>query len=60
MTIACVQHEAVLEHEGGDPEIIRWHRRSPTAQLGERSRVVKRGLFIRTEHGDSGLGQETP
>jgi hypothetical protein len=58
MLVACQKRKLVLDDQRGDPEIVGGNRRSLTAQLGEQSRVMMGGLFVRQQQAHPGGIQE--
>lgn len=46
VAIAVAEDEVVLQHQGGDPQIVGRYRRSLAPQLPKESRVVMRRLVV--------------
>ena len=58
--VARAKNETMLQHQRGDPHVIRWDRRALLAQLTIHRRVVVGGLLVREENRDTGSKQKTP
>src|SRR5471030_3354898 len=53
-----VQHEAVLQHQRRDPNIVRGYRRTLEPELTKNARVVEGGLIVREKHVNAVLEQK--
>ena len=60
MCVGRAEDQAVLNDEGGDPEVVRRDRASLPLQIAVQSGVVMRCLFIRQQQADLRLPQEFP
>ena len=58
--VARAKNETMLQHQRGDPHVIRRNRRALLAQLTIHRRVVVGGLLVREENRDTGSKQKTP
>jgi hypothetical protein len=56
--IPSVQHEVVLQNEGGEPHVIRWDGGPLFPELAKQRTVVMRRLLIGKERRDAFLQKE--
>lgn len=57
---SCVQGKVVLQHERGQPHIVRRNRRALFAKLAEDRRVVVSSLVVGEDHAHAVLQQKPP
>ena len=59
MPVSRVQCEIVLEHEGGEPHIVRWNGRALLAQLTKNRCIVMRRLVVGIQNVHAVLEEKT-
>jgi hypothetical protein len=52
--IPCEKNKAVLNRQGGNPNIVHWYRGSLLSELIEKPCILKGRRFIGKEKGNSG------